>query len=105
MTSSTEEVKKDSTHTNLFPDTQKNNIFLTEEEKSRLVSLLRLEINTLDDIRFEREKTVTINKQKPELDDPEKQTERNRLIGIHVRVIKFYTKEIEQMENILKKLG
>ena len=100
----TEEVKKDSTHTNLFTDTQKNNVFFTQEEKDRLGMFCRKEISEVERTRYNHEMMISVNKQKPKLEDDEKQLKRDQLIEQHVRVVEMFTKHIESLENIQKKL-
>jgi hypothetical protein len=103
---SIEEVKKDITHTDLFTDTQQqNNVFLTQDEKDRLSMLCRKEISEVERTRYNHEMMITVNKQKPKLADDNKQLQRDQLIEQHVRVVEMYTKHIESLENIQKKLN
>ena len=101
----TSEIKKDSTHTNLFPGLDKyaNKLF-TQEEKDRIERLARNEILDIENSRGTHEIIVTVNKDKPKLKDEQKQADRDHLIHQHVMVVEMFAKELEILENILKKL-
>lgn len=103
MTSSTEEVKKDSTH--YVPPPLTGGISFTQEEKDRLSMLCRKEISEVERTRYNHEMMVTVNKQKPKLENEDKQLQRDQLIDQHVRVVEMFTRHIESLENIQKKLA
>jgi hypothetical protein len=47
---------------------------------------------------------ITVNKGKPKLGDEHKQEQRDDFINQHVKVVEMFTKDLEILENILKKL-
>jgi hypothetical protein len=107
MTSSKEEeVTKEIKHANLFSGLDKIiDKFFTQEEKDRLSMLCRKEISEVERTRYNHEMMITVNKQKPKLADDNKQLQRDQLIEQHVRVVEMFTKHIESLENIQKKLN
>lgn len=81
-------------------------IIFTEEEKDRLVTILRREILELENVLSNHETTVQVNKlqHQPKLDNEAKEEERKQLIDLHERAVTFLTKEVETLETIRNKL-
>jgi hypothetical protein len=98
----TTEIRKDSEHLTVFPPTLEGGF--TQEEKDRLAMLVRKEISETERTRYNHEVTITINKQKPKLEDEEKEAKRQNLIEQHVKVVEMFTRHIEVLETLLKKL-
>ena len=76
----------------------------SEEEKQVIDMAVKQELLKIERQRFNHEMIITTNKNKPKLDDENKQKERDLLIDQHVKVVEMYTKQVDLMEGILKKL-
>lgn len=76
----------------------------SEEEKQVIDMAVKQELLKIERQRFNHEMIITTNKGKPKLDDENKQKERDLLIDQHVKVVEMYTKQVDLMEGILKKL-
>ena len=101
----TSEIKKESTHINLFTSLDKYaKMIFTQVEKDRIERLARIEITDIVNARTKHEIIVTANKEKRALDDEQKQAERDRFIHQHIMVMEMFDRELEILENILKKL-
>ena len=96
-------IRKDSEHTNLFPPSLKQQDF-TQDEKEILARLVRREIVEVEQLRLKHEIIITQNNARPKLQDEQKQEERDYLIKQRVKVVELFTKEIQNLETILKKL-
>jgi hypothetical protein len=97
----TSEIRKDSKHTDLFPPPLGG---FTQDEKDRLAMLVRKEIVEVEQLRLKHELIITTNKTKQKLIDEQKQQERDYIIGQHIKVVEMFTKELERLETLLKKL-
>ena len=62
------------------------------------------EISRIERIRYGHEMIVTINKDKPRLEDERKQELRDQLIDQHEKIIEMFDKDLELLEKIFKKL-
>jgi GTPase involved in cell partitioning and DNA repair len=80
------------------------NIDLTQDDIDRISMIIRREISETERTRYNHQKIVVINKQKPPLDDEQKEIQRQELIQQHEKVIEFFTKDLELLESIQKKL-
>lgn len=101
----TSEITKDSKHTDMFPTIDKvfENAF-TQDEKDRIALLVRLEILEIEKLRSKHEWIITTNKARPKLEDEQKQRDRDLILDQHVKVVKMFTKDLDNLETILKKL-
>jgi hypothetical protein len=76
----------------------------SEDEKERISIMIRREISETENMRYQHQKIVVINKQKPSLEDENKEAKRQELIQQREKIIEFFTKDIELLEKIQNKL-
>jgi glucosamine 6-phosphate synthetase-like amidotransferase/phosphosugar isomerase protein len=80
------------------------NIDLTQDDIDRISMMIRREISETEKAKYNHQTIVSINKQKPPLEDEHKEAKKQELIQQHEKVIEVFTKDLELLESIQKKL-